>query len=1011
MTYAIIIGVGNYKRGKDWDLPKAGRHAVNFAEWLCSKEVGVPPENIYLFLSKKDIDLYKRELSPYGIDPRQAKSDAFKNFRDDELHLAKGSLLYFFGSGHGVLDGADHQLLFLEDWDRELHHRSIDISHLLRLLKGEPHGGDFQTQIAYLDACSRYAQTIPGFLPGTGIDLSRVGDPVPGVMQASLFAADRGEIARAGQFSDRLLKILKHDLQRHAGWPPDPDRVHKELVSNWNVEGQHPLYVFYKDGHGRESWKQVPSSKGVYAAANLILEPSIHHALELSQGFVGRAGERKSLSEWLWTGSENVRILQGLPGMGTTSLAWVWLHEDVLGVPITGSDKVKTKSTPAVGQQLEGVFWWSFKEDGDLRNCLRQALSYISQKKVDQQASDAELLEQLLKVLSDKKFLFVLDGFDRLLGPKSSQADGDSYTPESLLTARFLYGISSKPMLSRLLIGTYLQPANLTDKALVFTQRLGGLTQEDAIELLKAQGLKATIKELKRLSESCECHPLLLRTASNVWGADSEVLMHTLSVGSVISDKVSEKFGSLYERLSKGEQAFLTRCSFASGSISIDLSSRVSGLPRAKCVEFLKHFRNVGLLIDRGPLGFDAHPLLRMFVQNHEAPAKGRAVHEEFLENLPDPTEGKYPEYSTERETIPAQRIFLHRVGAGQFDGAFALFYKFLDPLYSKLGAYDACIRLLQTLFDTPPTRSHLSNTADQVWALNVLAASYSFSGRPRAAVELWEVLSAQSESPRDQTLASINAGIAQASMGMLSAAEKSFRDALTMAKATGDLHWEQTAKRELSFTIAAQGHWDRALRLVPKPKGAESDAALTYGARARIFLMQHALNKATQSAHLAETCARQFPLVWNQSFWLTCLAAEIAIWDEGTGYQYNELLRLLEDARRAHWLEREATLLLVQARNLSRLAKYAEARELVEESIFLSSRSEFRLRHVDALVVLADIEVALGNPSEVQRLARLILDLSASEDGSAYAPGITRGRLLEKTFGNANPKSQDLGV
>jgi hypothetical protein len=174
---------------------------------------------------------------------------------------------------------------------------------------------------------------------------------------------------------------------------------------------------------------------------------------------------------------------------------------------------------------------------------------------------------------------------------------------------------------------------------------------------------------------------------------------------------------------------------------------------------------------------------------------------------------------------------------------------------------------------------------------------------------------------------------------------------------------------------------------------------------------MQHALNKATQSAHLAETCARQFPLVWNQSFWLTCLAAEIAIWDEGTGYQYNELLRLLEDARRAHWLEREATLLLVQARNLSRLAKYAEARELVEESIFLSSRSEFRLRHVDALVVLADIEVALGNPSEVQRLARLILDLSASEDGSAYAPGITRGRLLEKTFGNANPKSQDLGV
>ncbi len=334
--------------------------------------------------------------------------------------------------------------------------------------------------------------------------------------------------------------------------------------------------------------------------------------------------------------------------------------------------------------------------------------------------------------------------------------------------------------------------------------------------------------------------------------------------------------------------------------------------------------------------------------------------------------------------------------GTATFDDAFALFYNYLDPLYSRLGAYDTCVRLLKQLFNESRNAQHLTNTSDRVWALNVLGASYNFGGRPAAAIEAWKSIYRQAESSRDKALALINSGIGQLSMGQLLNAERSFSQALSIAKDADEPHWEGVAQRELGVALAAQGKWKLALDMVPLPETQDSEAPMIYGTRARIFMMSGDRSGALSNAREAEQIAAEFPLVWNQLFSLRCLSAEITYFNEDdTRRRRPDVAGLLAEARKAHWLEREASLLLVEANNRLRDQELSGAKDLIEESIFLSGRSGFRLRQIDTLILLGRIEKRAGNATEAQRLGELALELSTALDGSTYEPGIQRGRRL----------------
>ncbi|MCX7841407.1 MAG: hypothetical protein N2559_18390, partial [Anaerolineae bacterium] len=135
--------------------------------------------------------------------------------------------------------------------------------------------------------------------------------------------------------------------------------------------------------------------------------PYIAHPYALQAHFTGRAHERARLSEWLTRGERHtapILVIEAIGGMGKSALAWFWLHNDLL--PLNTEH-----------WSLTGIFWWSFYTERDFGAFLSRALTYVSGGKIDPKtiASDRERVDVLANVLRQSRFLFVLDGFERVL--------------------------------------------------------------------------------------------------------------------------------------------------------------------------------------------------------------------------------------------------------------------------------------------------------------------------------------------------------------------------------------------------------------------------------------------------------------------------------------------------------------------------------------------------------------------------------------------------------------------
>lgn len=96
--------------------------------------------------------------------------------------------------------------------------------------------------------------------------------------------------------------------------------------------------------------------------------PFIAHNYTLQENFTGRVSERSMLNGWFADGNRPVLAMIAIGGMGKSSLAWYWLHEDVIK-----QNKV-----------ADGVIWWSFYEkDSGFEAFVDHALIYVSGGRVD----------------------------------------------------------------------------------------------------------------------------------------------------------------------------------------------------------------------------------------------------------------------------------------------------------------------------------------------------------------------------------------------------------------------------------------------------------------------------------------------------------------------------------------------------------------------------------------------------------------------------------------------------
>jgi hypothetical protein len=115
--------------------------------------------------------------------------------------------------------------------------------------------------------------------------------------------------------------------------------------------------------------------------------------------FVGRKQELTVLDNWAQS-SKTVCVVEAIGGMGKSSLTWHWTQDRAIG--------------------FDGIFWYSFYEDGTTMNdWSRHAYAYITRQNPenlkDTWKASREQLSHLLHLIRQKRYLFVMDGFERVL--------------------------------------------------------------------------------------------------------------------------------------------------------------------------------------------------------------------------------------------------------------------------------------------------------------------------------------------------------------------------------------------------------------------------------------------------------------------------------------------------------------------------------------------------------------------------------------------------------------------
>jgi Domain of unknown function (DUF4062) len=274
--------------------------------------------------------------------------------------------------------------------------------------------------------------------------------------------------------------------------------------------------------------------------------PYVAHPYTLLQvrDLVGRRAELNLLTDWIANPASTafgarVFCFVAIGGMGKSALTWNWFQ----------------KIAPEEMKPLAGRLWWSFYEsDASFENFLKRALSYVSGQTEDEVRAlpwperEAELLRQL----SEQPFLFVLDGLERILlayhRMDASYLADDEYDQQ---TANRVAGAAGLPPTaaqsfvgqhrlrqtidpragkflqrlalveaSRVLISTRLYPTELQTRTGqscpgCFAYFLPGLSNDDALALWRALGVKGSRQELVPIFRSVEGHPLLVQALAS----------------------------------------------------------------------------------------------------------------------------------------------------------------------------------------------------------------------------------------------------------------------------------------------------------------------------------------------------------------------------------------------------------------------------------------------------------------------------------------------------------------
>ncbi|ODS35823.1 hypothetical protein BEH94_05560 [Candidatus Altiarchaeales archaeon WOR_SM1_SCG] len=371
--------------------------------------------------------------------------------------------------------------------------------------------------------------------------------------------------------------------------------------------------------------------------------PYFAHPYPLQKNFTGRLKERTQLTNWLDSDSHPVFVYAAIGGMGKSALAWYWLNEDIL----------KRKSKP------EGVIWWSFydKEAG-FESFLNHAVEYASGGETNPKdiASVRDKMDKFQSILSEKKFLLILDGVERILrayAGMGSPYQGDEVKKDEKEDykkcvdpnfERFLEMLAGIPK-TKTLITTRICPEGLDELDGVNYIELKKMNKEDAVEFFIKQGVKGTRAEIEEVCCAHGYHPLCLRLLSGMIVKDMKYAgdIKAWTIHNPLPELVPKEHHILelaYDSLDGKKRALISKISAFRNPMDYDSLLIFNDFEsEEKFNDVLIELTDRGLLFrDEKHNKFDLHPIVRKYCYDRLTDKEG--VHSklrDYFDAIPAP--------------------------------------------------------------------------------------------------------------------------------------------------------------------------------------------------------------------------------------------------------------------------------------------------------------------------------------------------------------------------------------
>lgn len=561
----------------------------------------------------------------------------------------------------------------------------------------------------------------------------------------------------------------------------------------------------------------------------------VFHPHVLREAFTGRAPQRHSLTRWWREDGPPVHVLVGMGGLGKSSLAWVWMHEDVLGTDVVGQP---TKPTPRQrkgglrpAERPDGVLWWSFyapelqiQESFEL--FVDRALAYVTGGQIQPEKVPTlnKKISDLLDRLREKRFLIILDGFERatklyehLAAPH--EADQLEHDPETNLfwcsdacAGKFLCDVAAVSR-SRVLITSRVYPADIAGVANAKRHNLEALNPEESLKLFHACDVEGSDSDILKACTAAGHHPLALRlmigyvmnTAGPYRGRIESLPETPLEV--TPEHQFRHIFNVAYKELDPREKDFFSRISVYTHAASYPMlracSPYHSGEETANALERLE--RRGFLSYDRQHRTYDMHPMVRQYAYAQMPTTERREAARKTYRYLAD----RLPKHETTLATLSVTLEVYHQaLQGGLVASAHKIFLHRLYPiLFFRIGQCRIQIALMEQLIAAGKEHPEQISAGALRGLMDRLGTAYILAGMPREAYRC----ALEASNGGDKANRLVYLASSEMRLGKLQSAVQQLEESVRLNLQNGESFAEMIAHLNLGLALTWSAQFEEA--------------------------------------------------------------------------------------------------------------------------------------------------------------------------------------------------------